>query len=269
MMNRIALLIPHFNNPEGLLVSLASVGLEEAVDVFIVDDGSHTSFIDEANCRLAYQARGKLEFVYIREHQGIEHALNAGLLLITKAGYEYVARLDCGDKNKSDRCAQQAAFLDANPSIALVGSAVTFFDETGDRFTLQQPLIHRDIVYQMHDDNAFTHPTVMFRVAAIREIGFYPTHYPKAEDFAYFWRFASNYTVANLAEVLVKTEYKVNGISFSGRSIQQRTRLRLLWEYFDWTPRSCMLLVKPMMGQIIPFAWIQRIKRFLKVQSWS
>lgn len=268
-MNRVALLIPHYNNPQGLADSLGSVGADECVDAFVVDDGSTRAPLDEALAHAAWRAQGEVHFLYLPRNRGIEYALNTGLAAIVEAGYTYAARLDCGDLNVPDRCARQAAFLDANPDIALLGSAVVFFDASGDRFTLSQPQTHEEIVRQMHDDNAFTHPAVMFRIAAVKEIGLYPTDCKAAEDFAYFWRFVARYRSANLPEVLVKTEYAAGGISLSKRKLQQRTRLKILWRHFDWRPRSALLLAKPLAWQVIPFSLAQRIKRLLGVKSWS
>ncbi len=268
-MNRIALLIPHYNNPQGLAASLASVGPDEPVDAIVVDDGSTRAPLDEALARAAWRAAGELKFLYLPQNRGIEHALNAGLALIVESGYAYAARLDCGDLNVPDRCARQAGYLDAHPDVALLGSAVVFFDESGDRFTLRQPQTHAEIVRQMHDDNAFTHPAVMFRVSAVREIGLYPTDCKAAEDFAYFWQFVARYQTANLPEVLVRTEYTVQGISLSKRKLQQRSRLKVLWRHFDWAPRSALLLMKPLLWQVVPFSFAQRVKRLLGVKSWS
>ena len=268
-MNRIALLIPHYNNPQGLQASLASVGATEAVDAWVVDDGSTRERIDEAACRAAWQAQGTLNFAYLTRNQGIEHALNAGLEHILAAGYDYAARLDVADLNVVDRCARQAAFLDAHPAVYLLGSAVVFFDATGDRFTLRQPQTHAQILRQMHVDNAFTHPAVMFRMAGVRELGLYPTNYPAAEDFAYFWRFVARYQTANLAEVLVRTEYTTAGISLSRRRRQQWSRLRLLARYIDASPRSWFTLLKPLVWLVVPFSWARRVKQLLGKQSWA
>lgn len=268
-MNRIALLIPHYNNPQGLAASLASVGADECVDAVVVDDGSTRAPLDEGLARAAWRAQGELKFLYLPQNRGIEHALNAGLAAIVESGYDYAARLDCADLNAPDRCARQAAFLDAHSDVALLGSAVVFFDDSGDRFTLRQPQSHDEIVRQMHDDNAFTHPAVMFRIAAVRQIGLYPTDCPAAEDFAYFWQFVARYATANLPEVLVRTEYAAGGISLSKRKLQQRTRLKILWRHFDWTPRSALLLLKPLLWQVIPFSLAQRVKRMVGIKSWS
>ncbi|WP_283148108.1 glycosyltransferase [Silvimonas soli] len=268
--NRVALLIPHFNNPQGMVESLASVGADEQVDAWVVDDGSVRQQLDEAACRAAWQAQGSLNFVYLPQNQGIEFALNAGLAALMNAGgYEYIARLDCGDLNMPDRCSRQAAYMDAHPDVYLLGSAVVFFDETGDRFTLNQPQTHEQIVRQMHVDNAFTHPAVMFRVAGVRELGAYPVACKAAEDFAYFWKFVARYRTANLPEILVRTEYTTAGISLSRRRRQQWSRFKVLLRHVDCAPRSWLMLLKPLVWLVVPFGVARKVKQWLGVRSWS
>ncbi|SMC28687.1 Glycosyl transferase family 2 [Andreprevotia lacus DSM 23236] len=262
-MNRIALLIPHYNNPAGLNASLASIGADEAVDVYVVDDGSTRVPLDEAGARAAFKARGELHLLYLPQNRGIEHALNTGLQAIVDAGYAYCARLDCDDRVAPDRFARQQAYLDANPDVALLGSAVTFFDASGDRFTLHQPQTHAQIVRHMHNDNAFTHPAVAFRISAVREIGLYPVDAPAAEDFAYFWRFVARYQTANQPEVLTWSEYNDSGISLSRRRRQQWSRFRILARHFDWSPRSLLLLAKPLVWLVVPFGVVRAVRQWL------
>ncbi|MBE9609107.1 glycosyltransferase [Chitinilyticum piscinae] len=268
-MNRAALLIPHYNNPQGLLASLASVGVDEAVDVFVVDDGSTRATIDEAAAQAAFRARGELHFLYLPVNAGIEYALNTGLEAMLAAGYEFCARLDCDDLNVSDRIRRQMAFLDAHPEVYLVGSAVTFFDASGDRFTIRQPQTHAEIVRQMHKDNAFTHPAVMFRLAGVREIGLYPLDCKAAEDFAYFWQFITRYQTANLPDVLVKSEYNDSGISLSRRRQQQAMRLKLLARHFDWKPASAVSMGKALASFALPLSVTRGIKKLLGRKDWA
>ncbi|GGP22806.1 glycosyltransferase [Silvimonas iriomotensis] len=268
--NRIALLIPHFNNPQGMCESLASVGEQEQVDAWVVDDGSVRQPLDEAACRAAWRAQGQLHFVYLPQNQGIEYALNTGLAGIQAAGhYDYVARLDCADLNMPDRCTRQAAYLDAHPDVYLLGSAVVFFDETGDRFTLRQPQTHEEIVRQMHVDNAFTHPAVMFRMTGVAALGDYPVDCKAAEDFAYFWKFVARYRTANLPDVLVRTEYTTAGISLSRRRRQQWSRFKVLLRHVDASPRSWLMLLKPLVWLVVPFGVARQVKQWLGVKSWS
>ncbi|MEN9658435.1 MAG: hypothetical protein RL571_1900 [Pseudomonadota bacterium] len=268
-MARTALLIPHFNNPLGLASSLASIGAAETIDVFIVDDGSSKAPLQEALCLQSWQAKGQLHFIYLPQNQGIEHALNTGLQAIMDAGYDYIARLDCDDLCAPDRFAKQQTYLDTHPEVYLLGSAVSFFDASGDRFTINQPQSHADIVKQMHDDNAFTHPSVMFRAAGVKTLGLYPTDCKAAEDFAYFWRFVAHYQTANLAEVLTKSEYNDAGISMSRRRQQQAMRIKLLWRYFDYTPRSLVKISKASLSFALPVSFTRKIKRLLGMGKWA
>ena len=268
-MNRAAFLIPHFNNPQGLADSLASVGADECVDAVIVDDGSVRAPLDEALCRAAWRAQGTLKFYYLPHNCGIEYALNTGLEAILADGYEFVARLDCDDLCVSDRIARQISFLEQYPKVYLLGSAVTFFDASGDRFSLNQPQTHAQIVKQMHKDNAFTHPSVMFRTAGVRELGLYPMDYPAAEDFAYFWAFVMRYQTANLPEVLTRTEYNDSGISMRRRRQQQAMRIKLLARYFDWRPVSALNIAKAAASYLLPVSLTRKIKRMLGVGTWN
>ena len=74
-MNKLVLLIPHYDNHKGLLVSLASIGCNENLDVLIVDDGSNNKF-DEIEVKKAFQATGNIFFIYLQQNSGIEIALN-------------------------------------------------------------------------------------------------------------------------------------------------------------------------------------------------
>lgn len=55
--NRVILLIPHYNNINGLFTSLSSINKEENLDVLIVDDGSKVR-IDEHKLTAAYLGKG-------------------------------------------------------------------------------------------------------------------------------------------------------------------------------------------------------------------
>jgi len=259
-MNRIALLIPHFNNPQGLIDSLASVGPHEAVDTFVVDDGSVRAQIDEVACRAAYQAQGEVTFLYLPQNRGIEHALNAGLEWIDEFGYPLVARLDCGDENLPDRFARQMAFLAANPDVVLLGGAASFVDQDGvEQFVLRHPSEHDEILCALKKNSAFIHPTVMFRLDVVGELGGYPLDLPAAEDYGYFWRIARHYRVANLPEVLIRYELDPGGISLGKRKKQLKSRLKLQWRNRAWLgmARTLALLA-------LPYGLVFRLKSVLR-----
>jgi len=259
-MNRLICLIPHYNNPEGLAKSLASIGADEVCDVLVVDDGSSKKPLDEALARASFKAQGEIHFLLMPENRGIEHALNAGLEWIDEYGYPLVARLDCGDENLPDRFARQMAFLAANPDVVLLGGAASFVDQDGvEQFVLRHPSEHDEILCALKKNSAFIHPTVMFRLDVVGELGGYPLDLPAAEDYGYFWRIARHYRVANLPEVLIRYELDPGGISLGKRKKQLKSRLKLQWRNRAWLgmARTLTLLA-------LPYGLVFRLKSVLR-----
>jgi glycosyltransferase involved in cell wall biosynthesis len=255
-----ALLIPHYRNIAGLARSLASIGQDECIDVFIVDDGSGL-LIDEVALGKVFLAQGSLYFIYLSENQGIAHALNVGLARIGQQ-YKYIARLDCGDLCAPDRFKRQMAFLDQYLDIALVGTAVTFVNQQGKpQYTLRLPENAAHIRQAMHLNCAFIHPTVMWRASMAEKVGRYPLHYPMAEDFAFFWLFVQQFNTANLSDVLVWAEVNPAGLSLRKRQQQLRSRLRLQWRYFDGRIRACYGILKTLLLMLLPYQWILIVKQ--------
>ncbi|QXP63429.1 MULTISPECIES: glycosyltransferase [unclassified Polaribacter] len=252
-MNRVILLIPHFNNPIGLYKSLKSINKEEFLDVIIVDDGSAIKF-DENTVRSSYLANGEVYFEYLPENKGIEIALNKGLEFILKKEYEFTARLDCGDVCIEERFKIQESFLDFNKEIVLVGSNVEFVDLKGNLvYTLKVPEKDKLIRKKMFINAMHIHPTIMFRNSILDTIGLYPVNYKAAEDYAFFFNVTNNFKVANINKVLVKCEINPKGISTLLRKKQAKNRVVLILNnfYLGLYPiygllRSCLLYILPL-----------------------
>jgi glycosyltransferase involved in cell wall biosynthesis len=268
-MNRIALLIPHYNDAEGLYASLASIDPGEQADVFVVDDGSQRIHIDEPQARAAFRAQGCLSFIYLPQNLGIDGALNAGLAQIHQRGYTYVARLDCNNRHIGQRLRIQAEFLDAHPEVCLLGTAADYF--RGDKvcFTVRHPQSHEAIRRAMQKDSAFIHSSVMFRVSLVDEIGLYPVAFPAAEDFEYFWRMLERHRVANLPQVLIRNEYNDGGISMTRRRRQQTSRLRILLRHYDFSPHATFCLLFPLLSLTLLLGFVRALKRAAGIRAWS
>ena len=56
----------------------------------------------------------------------------------------------------------------------------------------------------MHMNSCFPHPSVMFRTCILKDIGFYSTGYPAAEDYEFFFRISKKFRVSNIDEVLIR-----------------------------------------------------------------
>lgn len=261
---RTALLIPYYNSHDSLLVSLASVGPEETCDAVIVDDGSTREPVDEAAARAVWHAHGELVVLTQPVNRGIEHALNAGLDWIAGRDYEYVARLDCGDRNRPGRLARQERFLDSHPDVLLVGGAAAFVDTDGnEQFIFRLPTDQAGIAAMMRRNSAFMHPAVMFRVDALNLVGRYPYDVPAAEDYAFFWRFLDVGGVANLPDVLIDYELDPGGISLSKRRTQLASRLQIQRAHSDGSWRARSGMARTWILQHAPYGLVFKAKRML------
>ncbi len=262
-MNKTLLLIPHYNNQEGLKKSIRSICAKEKIDILVVDDGSSNS-LDEVLIIKGFKAQGSIFFQYLGKNKGIEHALNFGLEIACNKKYKFLARLDCGDTIIGSRFEIQEQFLEKN-DIALVGSNVNFVNEKGEvLYKVSLPTTDTDIRKKMYLNAMHIHPSIMFKIDIIKKIGGYPTNYRAAEDYAFFFKVLKEYKVANLNEFLVNCEYSTQGISSIFRKEQVKSRMKIILDnfYFGWYPiygliRSLVLYITP--NDIIIF-----LKRILK-----
>ena len=264
----VLLLIPHYNNPAALVKSLASIGVDEPCDVLVVDDGSVRAPIVMSEANAAYRGCGTLRVLNLPQNKGIEGALNAGLAWAKSRGYEWIARLDCGDENISDRIARQLAFLAKHPEVVLLGGAASFVDQNGvEQFVLRHPSSQPDILTAMKKNSAYIHPSVMFKLSAVDTLGGYPLDAPAAEDYALFWALAQQFKVANLPDVLIKYELDPSGISLGKRKMQLKSRLKLQRKYFDGSPAAIAGIARTVGLLAMPYELAFKIKAKLRKEK--
>lgn len=263
-MNKTILLIPHYNNIEGLKNSLHSIGKNEITDVLIVDDGSDVD-LDKEEVSKNFLANGTVFFIFLEENQGIEIALNKGLEFILTKQYQYVARLDCGDLNTSNRLEIQEAFLETHPEISLIGSNARFVDEKGKHiYSLKLPSTDTKIKKKMFINAMFCHPTIFFRSAILSSTGLYPTTYKAAEDYAFFFNVIRKFNVANINMNLVISELHPKGISHVFRKTQAKNRIKIIYKNFYFGFYPIYGLLRSVLLYLIPIKWLTFLKRILK-----
>ncbi|UOK60010.1 glycosyltransferase [Bacillus sp. OVS6] len=265
-MSEIALLIPVYNDQEGLNKTLESLLEEtkESIDVVIVDDGSKEPISVPSTV-------GMHNITYIKSevNKGIEYVLNLGLEHICDKGYEFVARIDAGDTIATNRFYKQKQYMLENPQFVLIGSHVKHVDLDGKEvFVEYVPLSADEIKNKMHINSCFPHPSVMFRASILEEIGIYQTDYPAAEDYDFFFRITNKYDVSNLDEVLVYKEINPKGISLSKRKTQLNSRIKIQRKYFNpLVLESYMGIVKSFILLISPNKLIIGVKSLLSKSS--
>jgi len=257
MNTKIAVLIPVYNNLEGLICSLSTITSSFKVTVVIVDDGSK-DVIDLG--AIAHCTQHSIKLITLVKNSGIVSALNAGLHFIYENDFTHIARLDAGDLMLNDRLDTQLEFLLENPACILVGGAGQFVDESGALlFEFSPPTSHNLIKKNMHLNSCFCHPAVTWKLNGIRF--FYDEEYKYAEDYELFWRIMKSYSVANLSTVVVETFADPAGISRTRRREQLLLRIRIQLENFDFfTIFSYVGLLKSYLLFYLPVNLIDKIK---------
>lgn len=263
-MNKIALLIPHYNDNNGLIISLASIDSSENVDIVVVDDGSIKSKIDETEVRNSFTGNGNIHFIYLEKNMGIECALNTGLEFIVQKDYKYIARLDTGDTCLKNRFKIQFDFLEQNPIIKLVGSHAKACDTSGNElYNIKVPIGTKEVRNRMYIASAVIHPSIMFSVDVVKEVGYYQMNYKAAEDFAYYFEILKKFEMSNIDDFLIIKELNPNSISTKKRNIQALNRVKIIYHNFYWGYYPIYGLIRNTLIYLTPNNWIIAIKKYL------
>lgn len=264
--NNVVVLIPHYNDIEGLYKSIQSIDPTENVDILVVDDGS--SDINKPlleKLKQYFQAKGNIHIIYFEENRGIEEALNAGLEYIEIKSYDFIARLDTGDTCVGQRFYKQALFLNQNPEIKLIGSKTKVVDEKN-RFLYNLNVItdpERIANRMFISSSTIIHPSIMFNSDILKKTGKYPTNRQTCEDYAFYFRVLKFFKISNLDEVLIVKELNPNSISVKKRKKQAWARLRVIIDNFKFNHYALYGLLLNFILFCIPVSLLSNIKKVI------
>lgn len=200
--------------------------------VLVVDDGSNVP-VTPASIELGIKIDFPLFVLRNEVNQGITGALNLGLKWIEEQNAaNYIARLDCADLCAPDRFYKQMEFMQNHPEVGLLGSWCVFEDRARSlHYEYKTPTGHSQITKAMHFRNVFIHPTVIFETGLLKKVGYYPTNFAHAEDYAFFYQLIKITDSHILSQFLVKCEINDKGISLKNRQKQLVTRGQIIMQY--------------------------------------
>ena len=262
MDNHIAVLLPHYNNCNGLKITLESLCHEtETFTVFIIDDGSDDI---DAVTQIINKFKNNFEINFKTNdlNKGITKTLNDGLkLIVEQKKFSLIARIDAGDLCLNDRFKHQKEFLNNNKDIALVGSWVKFVDEKRNQlFIFKSPSNPNKLKKDIYCYNPFIHPSIMFRAEILNKVGFYPEEYATLQDHAFFFKVIKYYKLSIVNQVLLEYEVNPNGISSIKRKSQAKNRIKLLLNEYKFELYPTVGLLRSFITYLMP----QKILLFLK-----
>lgn len=175
---QVTVLLPFYNAGRSLFGAVESILSQdyEHFELLLVNDGSTDESVGIAK---VYAQKHKQVSLLDLPHQGLAHALNAGLAVIESP---YIARMDADDISTAHRLSAQVAYLEAQPEIGVVSSLVrhisTEEDQAGyERYVgwLNQQLTSEQIRLNRFVESPLAHPSVMFRKTCVDQFGDYDT----------------------------------------------------------------------------------------------
>ena len=229
---RVSIVMTVYNTERYLSESVESI-LNQSFNDFefiIIDDGSTDNgwniLKNYADCdsRIILQGNG--------ENLGMAQSLNKGLKI---AVGEYIARFDSDDISLPNRLAEQISYMESNPSVDLITTAVDYINADGEIVGQYTPpsnpiLIRWNLIFS----NPFRHPTSLWRRVAVENlVGSYNPDFRYAEDYEFFARVCHKGTVHTIFQPLVKMRLHNDSIRISQRELQDEFAASITYQEFD------------------------------------
>ncbi len=175
----VSIVLPCYNVEDTLQETLNSLKLQTLTDyeLIAINDGSTDATLSILESWAVNEKR--LRIINL-PHSGVITAANVG---IKECHSKYMARIDADDIAHPQRMALQAAFLDDNPDVGVVGSLVEIFSKNGVREGyrlyaewLNSLITNRDIRREMFVESPLANPSVMVRMECLNKVGGYQDH---------------------------------------------------------------------------------------------
>lgn len=184
------------------------------IEIIVVDDGSS----DDTAARLRAIDDPRIRAL-IKPNTGFVNAMNQGVAM---ARGEYVAVHGSGDYSFPDRIARQAAFLDANPAVGVVGCRWRAPNRDIGPVGAVERGPMRAVMLQR---NPFTHGEVMYRRALFEQVGGYRELFRFAQDRDLWLRMGRHCDYAVLPDVLYERRFLDDGVSRDGHKLFLQKKL--------------------------------------------
>ncbi|MCC6932718.1 MAG: glycosyltransferase [Deltaproteobacteria bacterium] len=180
-MSKVSLISTVYNGElyiDDLLRNISEQTLTE-FEYLIVDDGSTDNSVNKIK---DLQSRYPFVRLLLAGRVGRVKALN---LAVANASGEYIANLDIDDLIYETRLQLQSEYLDAHPSVGVLGGAYVINQQIRqERIIRKPPLTHVELKKQLIRLVPFSHSVVMFRKEAWQKVGGYKE---VANEDLYLW----------------------------------------------------------------------------------
>ena len=182
---------------------------------------------------------------------------------LSEAKGELIARMDDDDYSYPDRLQKQVDYLQAHKEIAFVGCNVRLVYEGQEKGKREFP--QRPQVRDFYMTQPYIHPTLVFRIDALKAVGGYSEdpHQNLCEDYDLLLRlYEKGFSGANFPEILF--DYTVRADAKDNRKLSHRwnevvTRYQR-FRALGVLPKSLPYVIKPVIVGLLPSGLVSRLK---------
>lgn len=148
-----------------------------------------------------------------QENQGLASSLNKAIAL---AKGEYLVRMDSDDISHPNRLEKQVKFMESNPSIGVMGTAVNYINEEGNILGRSFPTLKSNSIKKKIlecQGNVINHPSVIIRKNIITLLGSYNSYMSFNQDYQLWSKLLRNGVyIVNINDVLLNYRISINSI---------------------------------------------------------
>ena len=209
-MTRVSIILPVYNCQAYVYESIASILGQTMGDfeLIVIDDCS----TDSTSAILSSFRDERIVSLRNTCNLGLVESLNRG---IQCSSCELLARMDADDVSYPERLRKQMLFLDHNPTVAVVGTAIENIDASGNAIDCyyypSDPLV---VSKKLLEGCPIAHPTVLMRRDAVLRAGGYRLKIG-AEDYDLWLRISEFALLANLREPLLKYRHHTGSLTLT------------------------------------------------------
>jgi glycosyltransferase involved in cell wall biosynthesis len=220
---RVSVVTPAYNDERYLPEAIESVLRQTYTDfeLILVNDGS----TDSTGDIIASQRDDRIVAIHNARNLGLSASLNIGF---RRARGSLLARLDSDDLAQPHRLARQVAFMDAQPSVGMVGSWFTQIDDNGSPIaTVRPPADPIEVRWRFLFHSPIPPSTAMLRTDGLETPLLHDESLSYAMDYELWCRIARTSLVTTIEEVLVQRRRHAESMTSSRRDLATEEPTRI------------------------------------------
>jgi glycosyltransferase involved in cell wall biosynthesis len=255
--SKVSVIITCYNGERWIVdaVNSALAQTYRPLEIIVVDDGSTDGSRDILR---RYEGHDEIKLRFHPRNLGIPATKNAG---VAQSSGRYVALLEQDDAWYENKLARQVAVMESDPAYGMVFTDTVVVGPGGKEYIRRHRVEIPDSAEELVRSFFLSSPvismsSVMFRRAALSELGGFDERYVGGDDYALFLRLTGRHKVAFIDEPLLRYRWHQGSFSWRRADRMIEDHARILREAVAWYPH-----LRPVAGRRTAQLWLSAALR--------